>query len=351
MPRPHTRLLLWIGPKHSGKTTAAAGLVERARAEGIRVAGILSPSVCRENTLAGFDVVDLDTGARAPLARRCERGTVRAGSFAFSAEGLEQGCTALASSTTRSAELVVVDEFGPLELRGQGWRAAVDALLSSVEGVVLLVVRERLAARVRRLYAHYRPRTLAAARRGSVDRVLTMLSERRSTRGMAGRIVSVNVSGRRHVAKAPVAEAELRPDHGLVGDAHAAPGERQVSLLAIESIDEQSRAFLRGAADGQAASCPKVRGSLGPGALSENLDTEGLDLSALPTGTRLRVGRDVVLEVTITGRECYRYCEVYRRLGGCAMPHQTIFARVTSGGVVRSGDGVRIEQPPAPAGP
>jgi signal recognition particle GTPase len=38
------RFLLWFGAKHSGKTTAAAKLAQRACAEGFTVAGLLAPS-------------------------------------------------------------------------------------------------------------------------------------------------------------------------------------------------------------------------------------------------------------------------------------------------------------------
>ena len=67
----------------------------------------------------------------------------------------------------------------------------------------------------------------------------------------AGRVVSVNISRRKGVAKEPVAEVRLRPDHGVVGDAHSGPGLRQVSLLAAESIEKQRRVFEERQARGQ----------------------------------------------------------------------------------------------------
>jgi hypothetical protein len=36
--------------------------------------------------------------------------------------------------------------------------------------------------------------------------------------------------------KVNVPEAELRADHGIVGDAHAGNWDRQISLLEVESI-------------------------------------------------------------------------------------------------------------------
>ena len=163
-----TRLLLLTGPKHSGKTTAAAALAERARAGGLRVVGLLAESVRRDGVLAGFDVVDLATGRRAALARRgspAPPGRQHAGVFAFLDDGLALGAAALSPPAVDGADLVIVDEFGPLELAGRGWREAVDELLAAqVAAAVLLVVRERLVPAVRQLYAAHRPRVIDAAK-------------------------------------------------------------------------------------------------------------------------------------------------------------------------------------------
>ena len=161
---------------------------------------------------------------------------------------------------------------------------------------------------------------------------------------MTGKIVSVNVSDRKHVAKQPVEGAELRPDHGVVGDAHAGPGDRQVSLLAVESIERQKQAFLEKAAEGDALSCPAAGELLAPGAFAENLTTRGLDLPAMPLGTRLRVGEEVLLEISKIGKECHRHCAIYQKLGDCVMPREGVFSRVIRGGRVQAEDEVQVEE-------
>ena len=163
-----TRLLLLTGPKHSGKTTAAAALAERARAAGLCVVGLLAESVRRGGVLAGFDVVDLATGRRAALARRGgppPPGRQHVGAFAFLDDGLAWGAPARPPPAGGGADLVIVDEFGPLEMAGRGWRAAVDELIASpAPPAVMLVVRQRLAPAVRQLYAAHRPRVIDAAK-------------------------------------------------------------------------------------------------------------------------------------------------------------------------------------------
>lgn len=140
-----------------------------------------------------------------------------------------------------------------------------------------------------------------------------------------GKIVSVNTSERKTVRKQRVDAAVLIVDHGLEGDAHAADWHRQVSLLALESIEKMRQMGLK----------------VGPGDFAENLTTEGIDLISLPVGTRLKVGGDVIVEVSQIGKECHTRCAIYYQAGDCVMPREGIFAKVIVGGPVKVGD--RIE--------
>ena len=106
----------------------------------------------------------------------------------------------------------------------------------------------------------------------------------------------------------------------------AAPGNRQVSLLAQESIDKMTRLGLK----------------VGPGDFAENLTTQGLDLLALPLGTRFRVGEGTLLEVTQIGKVCHTRCAIYYQAGDCVMPKEGIFAQVLEGGEIKVGDEIRV---------
>ena len=121
------------------------------RSRGVRVAGILAPGILTDGRRTGFDLVNLATGERVPLAR--EQGNVggphaRWSRFAFSPEGLALGRRAL-TDDVRGADVVVVDEVGPFELSGGGWSAPLDALAHGYGGALLLVVRESVVDAVR----------------------------------------------------------------------------------------------------------------------------------------------------------------------------------------------------------
>jgi MOSC domain-containing protein YiiM len=133
------------------------------------------------------------------------------------------------------------------------------------------------------------------------------------------RILSLNVSKRTGEQKKPVpaGSVTLGENHGLVGDAHAGDWHRQVSLLAAEDIDTMRGKGIE----------------IGFGDFAENITTRGVDLAALPVGTRLYMG-EAVLEVTQIGKECHSHCAIYRAVGDCVMPRRGVFARVLKGGKV-----------------
>lgn len=142
------------------------------------------------------------------------------------------------------------------------------------------------------------------------------------------RILAICISERKGEQKKPVPQAELWVDHGIVGDAHAGPWHRQVSLLARESVDKL-REKLKNV-------------ELKAGDFAENILTEGLTLYTLPVGTRLRLGGDAVAEVTQIGKECHHGCAIRQAAGDCVMPREGIFVNILTPGVIRPGDSVEI---------
>lgn len=142
---------------------------------------------------------------------------------------------------------------------------------------------------------------------------------------MMAKVLAVCVSGRKGEKKRPVEEIRLKINHGVIGDAHAGPGRRQVSLLANESVDKLREQGL----------------TLRAGDFAENVLTGGVALRTLPVGTRLRVG-DALLEITQIGKECHNGCEIKKKTGVCVMPAEGVFAVVLEEGAVRAGDEIEV---------
>ncbi|MEW6172868.1 MAG: MOSC domain-containing protein [Bacillota bacterium] len=140
-----------------------------------------------------------------------------------------------------------------------------------------------------------------------------------------GQVVAVCRSEHKGERKKNIGCGLLVTGHGLEGDAHTGTWHRQVSLLALESIEKM-----------------KAKGlDVGPGDFAENITTRGLDLMHLPVGTVLRIGA-ALGEITQIGKECHSACAIRRQAGDCVMPREGIFVRVLETGLVQVGDTVEI---------
>lgn len=145
-----------------------------------------------------------------------------------------------------------------------------------------------------------------------------------------GKIFSINCSAVKGVPKNQALKAVLVKNHGIKADAHAGAGLRQVSLLPMESVR------------GQIAQAKAKNASveIRPGIYAENITTEGINLSALKLGDKLRVGKTAMLKISKIGKECHKHCAIYHQVGDCIMPREGIFAEVLEGGDIAVGDSV-----------
>lgn len=142
---------------------------------------------------------------------------------------------------------------------------------------------------------------------------------------MDGKIIAVCTSDKKGEKKTNIGKGELVVGFGLAGDVHGGDWHRQVSLLAMESIE-------------------KIRAhglDVNPGDFAENITTEGLTLHTLPIGTKMKIG-EILLEVTQIGKECHTKCNIYHTVGDCVMPKEGIFVKVLNGGPVAVGDTIEV---------
>jgi cyclic pyranopterin phosphate synthase len=149
---------------------------------------------------------------------------------------------------------------------------------------------------------------------------------------MTGWVFSINIGSQKGGPKKMAASCVFKEGSGIEGDAHAGPGDRQVSLLAIEAIEELGRSVV---SDGP---------ELEPGMFAENITTQGLDLTRVKIGDRLAIGAHVIVEIAKIGKTCHGGCSVTKNIGRCIMPEQGIFAVVIAGGAVKVYDKIVTQQ-------
>jgi nucleoside-triphosphatase THEP1 len=154
------RVLLLSGPAGCGKTTVCVKVIELARARGLAVAGLLTPPRQVEGRIVGLDVQNVWTGERRGLAE--DGGPFDGpvlGRWHFHRDALAWGASVL--GRIEACALLVIDEFGPLELsRGGGWVNGLALLRTRVYDLGLVVVRPSLVLQLRELLSGLEVQTL-----------------------------------------------------------------------------------------------------------------------------------------------------------------------------------------------
>ena len=134
------------------------------------------------------------------------------------------------------------------------------------------------------------------------------------------RVVSLQICPGHRKPMSPLESAEIIGNLGIRGDMHAiADSSRQVLLIEQETLDA-----LR----------------LSPGDVKENISTSGISLMTLASGSKLRLGPEVVIEITKPCSPCSRMEEVRPGLLKELEGRRGMLARVVTGGLVRRGDAI-----------
>jgi MOSC domain-containing protein YiiM len=173
---------------------------------------------------------------------------------------------------------------------------------------------------------------------------------------MAGTVIAVSRSPGHTFSKPNEGSIRLLPGLGVEGDAHmgvtvkhrsrvakdpTAPNLRQVHLIHAELHDELEAAGFH----------------LSPGVMGENVTTRGVDLLGLPTGTRLRLGAEAVVEVTGLRNPCRQLNDFQPGLMNATLDRDAdgnlirkagIMGVVLAGGEIKPGDKIEVELPPEP---
>lgn len=144
---------------------------------------------------------------------------------------------------------------------------------------------------------------------------------------MKGKIEAICISPKKAVQKQAIEKAEIRENHGIVGDAHAAPGNRQISILIEDSITK-----VKDSADIEIVD----------GDFAENIIISGIDLKKLSIGTKFKLNNSVILEITQFGKKCHDRCRIFEKVGVCAMADEGIFVKALSSGPIKKGDAMEV---------
>jgi nucleoside-triphosphatase THEP1 len=141
------------GPSACGKTHWCLGLVESAKRQGLQPAGLVSPPVLIGGRKVGIDLLDVTSGLRQRLAKH--RGSKTGGpitaDWQFDVRVIAWGNDVLSKAS--GAPLLVIDEFGPLELEhGDGLTAGLRLVTTRDYQLACIVVRPALLSKAQALW-------------------------------------------------------------------------------------------------------------------------------------------------------------------------------------------------------
>lgn len=176
---------------------------------------------------------------------------------------------------------------------------------------------------------------------------------------MTGAVTAVSQSASYTFSKPNQDKIVLLAGLGVEGDIHLGttvkhrsrvkrdptqPNLRQVHLIHAELHDELN-------ANGF---------NVSPGQMGENITTRGIDLLGLPTGAKLHLGSDAIVEITGLRNPCYQLDDfqdglmkacVYKDDEGNIIRRAGVMSIVLVGGEVYPNDSIRVEYPSEPHQP
>lgn len=134
-------IFILTGSVHSGKTSLLKKVVRELKRQEYRPDGFLSEAVSEKGGIAGYDLFDLEKEKSIPLIRReGEKGWQKVGSYFFIPQGLEEAEKIILRG--KEADILVVDEVGPLELSGKGFWPALKQVVFQPFNSYILVIRK-----------------------------------------------------------------------------------------------------------------------------------------------------------------------------------------------------------------
>ena len=147
------RLFFLTGSPGTGKTTVLQRTVEALKNAEVEIGGMISHEVREEETRVGFEIIDLGTKKRGWLAHVNQPDGPQVGKYRVILKDLEAIGAESIRNAVAKAQVIVIDEVGPMELHSLAFKEAVVQALSSskpVLGVIHQRARDLLIDSIRK---------------------------------------------------------------------------------------------------------------------------------------------------------------------------------------------------------
>jgi len=142
------KVLIITGEKHQGKTTFALQLTEKLKNAGKKVGGFVATGSFDHEQRSAFDILSLESGISKPLCSIHFEHGEQIGPFRFNNHAQDFGFKLLLPKNVARHDFIVIDEIGPMEMKGKGWAYPINNLMELSQTPMIWVVRKNLLRKV-----------------------------------------------------------------------------------------------------------------------------------------------------------------------------------------------------------
>jgi len=146
------------GAQGEGKTTFISKLLTCFEPDHLKMRGIIAPGYFQDGIRFGFSVIDVSTGMMETLcSANPAPGCELHGRYYFRPEGLLFGRQALLYPVPASTDLMIIDEVGRFDVRGDLWGGSIDQLVQQQYSPMIWAVRDEFVEMVTKRWQMIRP--------------------------------------------------------------------------------------------------------------------------------------------------------------------------------------------------
>jgi nucleoside-triphosphatase len=132
-------IILVTGTPGTGKTTAVMRVAEALKVRGIKIGGMTTREQREDEARVGFLIRDVSTGKLGWLANVNQPNGPRIGKYRVNLRDLEDIGVKAIRDAARTADIIIIDEIGPMELHSQAFKQAVGEAMDSGKAVVATI--------------------------------------------------------------------------------------------------------------------------------------------------------------------------------------------------------------------